>query len=114
MTKQAAGSMEERVPCCTVAAPPLAAAAAGERARRFKALADPTRVQIVAVLLRNGDAVCVCDLAALFPLGQPTVSYHLKVLREAGLVDCLRRGPWCYYFVRPEAAAWARAALGWD
>lgn len=112
MTKPTVEPVQERIPCCTVTAPPLPAAAAGERARRFKALADPTRVQIVSVLLRNGDPVCVCDITALFPLGQPTVSYHLKVLRDAGLVDCHRRGPWCYYYVRPEATGWVRAALG--
>jgi ArsR family transcriptional regulator len=104
-------TVETRRPCCSVTATPITERDAEVRARRFKALADPTRVQIVSMLVRNEGPVCVCDITSWFPLGQPTVSYHLKVLRDAGLVDCDRRGPWCYYFVRPEAAAWVRFAL---
>lgn len=109
--KQAVELTRERTPCCAVTAEPMPEADAAARARRFKALADPTRVQIVSMLLGNDGPVCVCDIVSWFPLGQPTVSYHLRVLRDAGLVDCHRRGPWCYYYVRPEAAGWVGAVL---
>ena len=68
-----------------------------------KALADPVRVQLVDVLRRHAGKVCVCELVPLFELGQPTVSHHLKVLREAGIVGSERRGLWAYYYVLPEA-----------
>ena len=68
-----------------------------------KALADPIRLQLVDVLRGHAGEVCVCELTPLFDVGQPTVSHHLKVLRQAGLVDSVRRGLWAYYFVRPEA-----------
>ena len=79
-----------------------------------KALSDPIRVQIVDVLRANAGKVCVCDLVPLFDVSQPTVSHHLKVLREAGLVASERNGLWAYYYVRPEAfdrlTAWLGAA----
>src|SRR5215210_6932532 len=68
-----------------------------------KALADPIRVQLVDVLRKHAGKVCVCELVPLFDLSQPTVSHHLKVLREAGIVDSERRGLWAYYYVLPEA-----------
>jgi ArsR family transcriptional regulator, arsenate/arsenite/antimonite-responsive transcriptional repressor len=67
-----------------------------------KALGDPVRVQLVDVLRKAGGDVCVCELVPLFDLSQPTVSHHLKVLREAGIVDSERRGLWAYYYVLPE------------
>jgi ArsR family transcriptional regulator len=75
-----------------------------------KALADPVRLQLVDLLRKHAGEVCVCELVPLFDLSQPTVSHHLKVLREAGLVDSERRGLWAYYYVNPESleelAAW--------
>ena len=68
-----------------------------------KALADPIRLQLVDVLRRHAGKVCVCELTPLFDVSQPTVSHHLKVLREAGLVGVERRGLWAYYYVNPEA-----------
>ncbi|MGB7587734.1 MAG: metalloregulator ArsR/SmtB family transcription factor [Solirubrobacterales bacterium] len=68
-----------------------------------KALADPARLQLVDVLRRHAGKVCVCELVPLFDLSQSTVSHHLKVLREAGIVDSERNGLWAYYFVNPEA-----------
>jgi ArsR family transcriptional regulator, arsenate/arsenite/antimonite-responsive transcriptional repressor len=68
-----------------------------------KALGDPVRLQLVDVLRRHAGKVCVCELVPLFDLSQPTVSHHLKVLREAGIVGCERRGLWAYYFVIPDA-----------
>ena len=68
-----------------------------------KALGDPVRIQLVDVLRKHAGKVCVCELVPLFDLSQPTVSHHLKVLRDAGLVDSERRGLWAYYYVRPGA-----------
>jgi ArsR family transcriptional regulator len=69
----------------------------------FKALADPHRLSIVATLSRAGDEVCVCDFTSGLPLNQPTVSHHLKVLRDAALVTCERRGTWVYYRLAADA-----------
>jgi len=69
----------------------------------FKALSDPTRLQMMLILSRNGGKICVCDFERIFDLGQPTISHHLKILRKAGLLDCDRRGLWAYYFVQPSA-----------
>jgi len=68
-----------------------------------KALGDPVRLQLVDVLRKHAGKVCVCELVPLFDLSQPTVSHHLKVLREAGIVGSERVGLWAYYFVIPNA-----------
>jgi ArsR family transcriptional regulator, arsenate/arsenite/antimonite-responsive transcriptional repressor len=68
-----------------------------------KALGDPVRVQLVDVLRRHAGKVCVCELVPLFDLSQPTVSHHLKVLRQAGIVGSEREGLWAYYYVIPDA-----------
>jgi len=68
-----------------------------------KALGDPIRLQLVDVLRKHAGKVCVCELVPLFEVGQPTLSHHLKKLREAGLVDSERRGLWAYYYVIPDA-----------
>ena len=68
-------------------------------------LAHPIRLQILDMLARSTGDVCVCDLEGVLPVKQPTVSHHLRLLREAGLIDCERRGLWAYYFVRREAVA---------
>jgi ArsR family transcriptional regulator len=80
-------------------------------AAQFKALADPTRVGIVNALASTKE-VCVCNLTAAFDLSQPTISHHLKILREAGLVQVTRRGTWAYYRLVPEAIEAVRGALG--
>ena len=97
--------------CCGSDAPPLARAAAEDLAARFRALADPTRVAIVN-RLSSADRVCVCDLTDAFDLSQPTISHHLRILREAGLVEASRRGTWAYYRLVPEAVRALRGALG--
>jgi ArsR family transcriptional regulator len=76
--------------------------AAQEIAATIKALADPTRVAIVNQLACC-DECCVCDLTAAFDLSQPTISHHLKILRDAGLVQSESRGTWAYYRLVPEA-----------
>jgi ArsR family transcriptional regulator, arsenate/arsenite/antimonite-responsive transcriptional repressor len=97
--------------CCGSEAPPLPKRAAEQLAERFRALADPTRVAIVN-RLAGADELCVCDLNAAFDLSQPTVSHHLKILREAGLVEATRRGTWAYYRLVPEAMEALRGTLG--
>src|SRR3954469_11258000 len=97
--------------CCGPDVAPLEREASERLAARFKALADPTRVAIVNSL-SAADEVCVCNLTAAFDLSQPTISHHLKVLREAGLVESTRRGTWMYYRLVPESIAALRGALG--
>ncbi len=68
-----------------------------EQAALFKAIADPYRLRMLATLAGAPEEVCVCDFTAALPLNQPTVSHHLRILREARLVTCERRGTWVYY-----------------
>lgn len=90
--------------CCEpVVYPEIERAQAERMARVAKALADPIRMQLVDVLRKHAGKVCVCELVPLFDLSQPTVSHHLKVLREAGLVGSERRGLWAYYYVVGDA-----------
>ena len=88
--------------CCGPDLPPMDADAAEDLAGVFKALADPTRVAIVS-RLASGEMCCVCDLTDAFELSQPTVSHHLRLLRDAGLVESERRGTFAYYWLVPEA-----------
>jgi ArsR family transcriptional regulator len=91
-------------PCCEpVVYPDIERGHAVRMAAVAKALGDPVRVQLVDVLRRHAGKVCVCELVPLFDLSQPTVSHHLKVLREAGIVGSERQGLWAYYFVIPDA-----------
>jgi ArsR family transcriptional regulator len=85
--------------------------AARALAERFKALADPTRLAIVNQLA-GADEVCVCHLVPDSRLSQPTISHHLKLLRDAGLVTSERRGTWAYYRLVPDAVAELAGALG--
>ena len=92
-------------PCCEPLVYPAVDQAQAERiAQAARALSDPIRVQLVDVLRVHAGKVCVCELTPLFDVSQPTVSHHLKVLREAGLVGVERRGLWAYYYVKPDAA----------
>jgi len=77
----------------------------------FKALADPHRLAILATLSAGCEEVCVCDFTAGLPLNQPTVSHHLRILRESELVTCERRGTWVYYRLAPDARARIQHAL---
>ena len=97
--------------CCGPEREPLTVAERDQLAARFKALADPTRVAIINSL-SAADEVCVCNLTETFDLSQPTISHHLKILREAGLVESSRRGTWAYYRLVPEAIVALRGALG--
>ncbi|WP_406066418.1 metalloregulator ArsR/SmtB family transcription factor [Streptomyces sp. NBC_01077] len=83
---------------------PLGAEAAADLAKAFKALSDPVRLRLLSLIASHeGGEACVCDLTGPFDVSQPTISHHLKVLREAGLVDSERRGTWVYYWVLPAA-----------
>ena len=94
--------------CCEVTPEERAAVAQGrEETERlagvFRALADETRVRIVQRLLGASEPLCECHVVELFELSQPTINYHLKVLREAGVVEAEKRGVWTYYWVSPRA-----------
>jgi ArsR family transcriptional regulator, arsenate/arsenite/antimonite-responsive transcriptional repressor len=90
---------------------PLAPAAAEALSDDLTLLANPVRLQLLALLRAHAGQVCVCDLEAALPVKQPTVSHHLKLLRAAGLVEVERRGLWAYYSVRHEALAALRARI---
>jgi ArsR family transcriptional regulator len=91
-------------PCCVpVVYPDIDQGQAERMGTIAKALGDPIRVQLVDVLRKHAGKVCVCELVPLFDLSQPTVSHHLKVLREAGIVGSEREGLWAYYYVNSEA-----------
>ncbi len=97
--KRAAG---ER--CCEpVVYPEVARQQAEHMAVIAKAVGDPIRLQLVDVLRKHAGKVCVCELVPLFEVSQPTLSHHLKVLRQAGIVDSERQGLWAYYHVVPDA-----------
>ena len=104
----------QRGVCC----PPrllLPAAKVDDLAELLKAIADPTRLQMVLALREASEPVCVCDFTAAFELSQPTVSHHMGKLREAGLVEASRRGIWTYYRLRRDLPAPVRrliASLG--
>src|SRR6478609_6719315 len=98
-TKRLAGD-----PCCEpVVYPDVQRDQAIRMAEVAKALGDPVRLQLVDVLRKHAGKVCVCKLVPLFDISQPTLSHHLKKLREAGIVDSERRGLWAYYYVLPNA-----------
>lgn len=90
--------------CCTpLAGEPLSAEQSADLARSFKALGDPVRLRLLSLIASHeGGQACVCDLADVFELTGPTISHHLKVLRQAGLIEGERRGTWIYYRVLPE------------
>jgi ArsR family transcriptional regulator len=91
-------------PCCKpVVYPEVARDHALRMAETAKALGDPIRLQLVDVLRKHAGKVCVCELVPLFDISQPTLSHHLKKLREAGIVDSERKGLWAYYYVIPDA-----------
>ena len=98
-TKRAAGA-----PCCEpVVYPDVDREQAIRMAEVAKALGDPIRLQLIDVLIKHAGKVCVCELVPLFAISQPTLSHHLKKLRDAGLVDSERQGLWAYYYVIPDA-----------
>jgi ArsR family transcriptional regulator, arsenate/arsenite/antimonite-responsive transcriptional repressor len=93
------------VSCASLAETPISAENAVTLARVFKAVGDPVRLRLLSLIASRDGETCVCDLTAPFDVTAPTISHHLKVLREAGLIDCERRGTWVYYWARPESMA---------
>jgi ArsR family transcriptional regulator len=111
MSKQQV-SAERSGGCCTpLSVAALDPAAAAEGAAVFKALSDPVRLRLMSIIASAGDEICVCDFTGQFEVSPPTISHHLRVLREAGLVDCERRGTWVYYWPLPERMTWVSNLL---
>ena len=104
----------ETVACCSpLVREPLSADRADRVAPLLKALADPVRLRLVSIVAASeGGEACVCDLNDAFELSQPTISHHLKVLHEAGLLDRSKRGVWVYYAVRREVLADLATLIG--
>jgi len=106
------GSADEDVCCPPLACAPLSPAGAEEMAVLFKAVADPVRLRLLSMIACHpGGESCVCDLTPAFDMTAPSVSYHLKILREAGLITSERRGTWVYYRVMPAVMARMSAVL---
>ena len=98
--------------CAPLACEPLPEAGAQELALLFKAVADPVRLRLLSLIAcHEGGESCVCDLLDAFDMTPPSVSYHLKILREAGLISSERRGTWVYYRVNPGVMARMSAVL---
>jgi ArsR family transcriptional regulator len=100
--------------CCSpLLAEPLTAEQAAEVSPPLKALADPVRLRLLSLVASHADGeACVCDLNDAFDLSQPTISHHLKVLHEAGLLERSKRGVWVYYAVNRTALAGLATLLG--
>jgi ArsR family transcriptional regulator, arsenate/arsenite/antimonite-responsive transcriptional repressor len=107
-------SAADTAACCSpLSAEPLSAEQAEQVAPLLKALADPVRLRLMSLVASHeGGEACVCDLNDAFDLSQPTISHHLKVLHEAGLVDREKRGVWVYYRARTQALASLGALIG--
>jgi ArsR family transcriptional regulator len=99
--------------CCPpLACEPLPESGAEELAPLFKAVADPMRLRLLSLIAcHEGGESCVCDLTEAFDVTAPTVSYHLRILREAGLISSERRGTWVYYRINPAVMARMSAVL---
>ena len=108
--------LTDAVGCCSpLAREPLSADQSIELARLFKAMGDPVRLRLMSLIASHeGGEACVCDLTDVFDLSGPTISHHLKVLREAGLITGERRGTWVYYRILPDALRQLSAVLVLD
>lgn len=98
--------------CAELPALRMSVSEAAEVAQMFKAISHPVRLQIVDLLSRYGGQVCVCDIEAQFELSQPTISHHLKILRQAQWLESEHRGVWVYYHIRPAAVRQLQTLLG--
>ena len=104
---------ETAASCAPLTTTPLSMEQAEQVAPLLKALADPVRLRLMSLVASHeGGEACVCDLNDAFHLSQPTISHHMKVLHEAGLVDRDKRGVWVYYQARPQALAALGALIG--
>ncbi len=115
MSKQELGLVDLTVTvgcCAPLAREPLTTEQAVDLARVFKAMGDPVRLRLLSLIAsHDGGEACVCDLSEVFELTGPTISHHLRVLREAGLITGERRGTWIYYRVQPDALKVASTVL---
>ena len=104
----------DAVACCSpLMTEPLSSEQAGQLAPLMKALADPVRLRLLSLVAAHADGeACVCDLNDAFDLSQPTISHHLKVLHEAGLLDRSKRGTWVYYRIKADVLAGVAGLLG--
>jgi ArsR family transcriptional regulator len=102
------------VKCCTspLIPVPLSGSAEDKLIGGLKALADPTRLAIFRLIAAQEEPICVCDIVARFEVSQPTISHHLKVLREAELISVSRRGVWAYYAADQRGVAALRSLFG--
>jgi len=115
MVKQERPAEDSRAQECStpLVSEPLSAAEAEDLAVLFKAIADPVRLRLVSLIASHeGGEACVCELTAEFDLTGPTISHHLKVLREAGLIGSQRRGTWVFYWINPGLLARLSDLLG--
>ena len=101
--------IRERGVCCIL--PSVKASWAEERAELMKALADPTRITMLASLWKADGPICICDFTAGLGLSQPTISHHMAKLKEAGLVESEKRGIWVYYSLRDKMPTETRKLL---
>src|SRR5262249_8354260 len=90
----------------------LASTQSDALAERLKALADPTRLRMLDLLAHQSAPLCVCEINEHFAQRQPTISHHLRILREAGLLDCEKRGVWAYYWATETGAEWLSTVRG--
>ncbi|WP_338595715.1 metalloregulator ArsR/SmtB family transcription factor [Saccharopolyspora sp. SCSIO 74807] len=112
MSKQELPGDEAELCYSPVLREPLDAEQAGALARVFKAIGEPVRLRLLSLIASHaGGEACVCDLTGAFELSGPTISHHLKILRESGVIDGERRGTWVYYRVRPETLRLVSDAL---
>jgi len=104
----------DAVACCSpLAREPISQQAADQIAPLLKALADPVRLRLLSLVASHEDGeACICDLNTAFDLSQPTISHHLKVLHDVGLLDRSKRGVWVYYRLRGEALADLGSLIG--
>lgn len=113
MTKQQGTEAVSGACCAPLTCAPLSETEAGELAPLLKAIADPVRLRLLSLIAcHDGGEVCVCDLTAPFEVTAPTISHHLKVLKQAGLIEAQRRGTWVYYRINPGVLERLSAVLG--
>ena len=114
MSKSLTLTPVQAVACCSpLLVEPLSTDQAERMAPLLKALADPVRLRLLSLVASHaGGEACVCDLNDAFALSQPTISHHLKVLHEVGLLDRSKRGTWVYYRIRPDVLADVAGLLG--
>ncbi|WP_083982927.1 ArsR/SmtB family transcription factor [Actinomadura hibisca] len=112
-TSQVTADQQGEACCVPLVCEPLTEGEAAELAPLFKAIADPVRLRLLSLIAcHEGGEACVCDLTDAFDLTGPTISHHLKVLKQAGLIDSERRGTWVYYWLNPGVLERLSAILG--